>query len=379
MAHNGPQRSRSPKNGNGNNAEDNGPDDTPPVSDMESKMLELWNKKIKPMSDDLFQEQQKTAQKANDELQKGIQTMVISTVSAELGQIKSQVVGLETVVGDVKSEIGVVKSEMGDVKAAVERIELALAAPSTLPPCAPPPLPAGGSQDRSGTPGRPRNFAEAVSMGPQLGSQPNAPVRDVTTPNFNRALDPKRLFCNMHERTKVSKKLFSKSISTLAFECGLKDADFSISGDPLDNRFEILFSGDLRTASTSALQFYDSLYLGRGERKVQVVPDDKGENIKFYVAPDKNPCQIRREILAKSLCNMLVGKAIEKEFSLNKATGSVYVGKGRDRRVVCSVVITGPESARLEWCHPKRIQLGIEQGPVEQEFSGLVLGGGSGS
>ena len=76
---------------------------------------------------------------------------------------------------------------------------------------------------------------------------------------------------------------------------------------------------------------------------------------------------------------MLSSKAIEKEFSLNKATGSVYVGKGRDRRVVCSVVITGPESARLEWCHPKRIQLGIEQGPVEQEFSGLVLGGGSGS
>ena len=89
------------------------------------------------MSDDLFQEQQKTAQKANDELQKGIQTLVISTVSAELGQLKSQVVGLETSVGDVKSEIGEVKSEMGDVKAAVERIELALAAPSALPPCLP--------------------------------------------------------------------------------------------------------------------------------------------------------------------------------------------------------------------------------------------------
>ena len=369
MALNGPPRSRSPRNGNGD--DNNGT--TPVVSDLESKMLDLWNKKIKPMSDDLFQEQQKTAQKANDELQKGIQTLVISTVSAELGQLKSQVVGLETIVGDVKSEIGEVKSEMGDVKAAVERIELALAAPSAPPPLASPPLPSGGLQARQGT-SRPQSFAEAVAMGSQ-----QSVGRDVTTPNFNRKLDPKRLFCNMHERTKVSKKLFTKSISTLAFECGLKDADFSISGDPLDNRFEILFSGDLRTASTSALQFYDSLYLGRGERKVQVVPDDKGENIKFYVAPDKNPCQIRREILAKSLCNMLVGKAIEKEFSLNKSTGSVYVGKGRDRRVVCSVVITGPETARLDWCHPKRIQLGIEQGPVEQEFSGLVLGGGSGS
>ena len=374
MALNGPPRSRSPRNGNGD--DNNG---TPPVvSELESKMLDLWNKKIKPMSDELFQEQQKTSQKANEETQKAIQTMVISTVSAELGQLKSQVVGLETIVGDVKTEIGAVKSEMGDVKAAVERIELALAAPSALPPCAPPPLPSGGSQDHTGAV-RPKSFAEAVAMGPQLGSQPAGPVRDVTTPNFNRKLDPTKLFCNTHERTKVSKQLFSKAISKLAFECGLKETDFSISGDALDNRFDIQFAGDLRTSSVSALQFYDSLYLGRGERKEQIVPDDQNNKIKFYVAPDKNPCQIRREILAKNLCTMLSGKAVDKEFSLNKATGSVYVGKGRDRRVVCSVVITGPETARLEWCHPKRIELGIDQGPVEQEFSGLVLGGGSGS
>ena len=107
--------------------------------------------------------------------------------------------------------------------------------------------------------------------------------------------------------------------------------------------------------------------------------DDQDKSIKFYVAPDKNPCQIRREILSKNLCTILSGKAVDKEFSLKKATGSIYEGKGRDRRVVCSVVITGPESARLDWCHPKRIELGIDQGPVEQEFSGFVLGGGPGS
>ena len=372
---NGAPRSRSPRNSNGD--DNNG---TPPtvVSDLESKMLDLWNKKIKPMSDDLFQEQQKTAQKANEELQKGIQTMVISTVSAELGQLKSQVVGLESVVGDVKTEIGAVKSEMGDVKAAVERIEQALAAPSALPPPAAPPLPSGGSQVQQGT-SRPQSFADAVRMGtPNLGSQQPV-VRDVTTPNFNRKLDPTKLFCNLHERAKVSKSLFEKAISVLANEAAISDTEYRISGDALDNRFEIQFAGCERTASVCALQFYESLYLGRGQRKEQVVADDQGKNIKFYIAPDKNPCQIRREILGKNLCAILAPKKIDAVFSLKKATGSVYEGTGNNKRIVCSVVITGPESARLDWCHPKRIDLGIEQAPVEQEFSGFVIGGGSNS
>ena len=183
----------------------------------------------------------------------------------------------------------------------------------------------------------------------------------------------------MHERAKVSKSMFQKSISVLANEAGISDSEYSISGNALDNRFEIQFAGDLRISSVCALQFYESLWLGRGQRKEQNVADDQGKNIKFYVAPDKNPCQIRREILSKNLCAILASKTSDKEFSLKKATGSVYEGNGKNKRVVCSVVITGPESARLDWCYPKRIELGIEQAPVEQEFSGFVLGGGSNS
>ena len=146
-------------------------------------------------------------------------------------------------------------------------------------------------------------------------------------------------------------------------------------GDPLDNRFELQFAGDLRVASVCALQFYESLQLGRGQWKEQVVLDDQGKQVKFYVAPDKNPCQMCREILSKHLRSILASKAVDKHLNFKTTTGSVFEGK----RVVCSVVITGPESARLEWCHPKRIELGIEQAPVEQEFSGSVVGEGPGS
>ena len=286
MSLNGPPRSRSPRT-NGNNGDDN--KDTADTSELETKMLDMWTKKIKPLADEMHETNQKA-----------IQEMVIKTVSSEIGQLKSQVVGLETSVVGLETTVGDVKSEIGDVKKAVERIELALAAPSALPPPASPPLPSGGSQVRQGT-SRPQSFADAVAMGtPNLGSQ--QPVgRDVTTPNFNRKLDPTKLFCNLHERAKVSKSLFQKAISVLANEAAISDTEYCISGDPLDNRFEIQFAGDVRVASVCALQFYESLYLGRGQRKEQVVADDQGKNIKFYIAPDKNPCQIRREILGGKL------------------------------------------------------------------------------
>ena len=108
---------------------------------------------------------------------------------------------------------------------------------------------------------------------------------------------------------------------------------------------------------------------------MQKVVDDQNKDIKFRVVPEKKPCHIRRHKFAKHRQSILASKAVDKDLYLKKVTGSVYEGK----RVVCSVIITGPESARLDWCHPKRIELGIEQAPVEQEFSSFVVGGGPGS
>ena len=249
-----------------------------------------------------------------------------------------------------------VDSGFADVKSAIEDLKKVIASPP--PPLAQPD--SGGPEVQAAlrpSPNGGLSFAQAV------GAQGSQPVfADVTTPNFNRKANPTKLFCNLHDRAKVIKKTIIAAISVLAFEAGLKDAVFSILGDALDNRFEMQFAGDLRIASISTLQFYESLQLGRGQWKKQVVVDDQDNEINFYVAPDENPCQMRREILSKNLQKIVAGKAVDKEFFLKKATGSIYESK----RVVCSVIITGPETARLEWCHPKRIELGIEQALVEQ-------------
>ena len=143
----------------------------------------------------------------------------------------------------------------------------------------------------------------------------------------------------------------------------------------LDFRFELQFSRDTRIASAKAQQFHQSLQLGRGKRKPQEVEDDLAVSHKFYVNTDKNPAQMRKEVLAKRLQSILSPICIDREFLVKKSSGSIYT----DRRVLVSVQVTGEESARLNWCHPKRIECKIDQAAVEEAFGHYIVSGGQGS
>ncbi len=213
------------------------------------------------------------------------------------------------------------------------------------------------------------------SSAPNLGSQapqhlqgfpPGDFVPDVTTSNFYRKPDPTKLFLNTRDRVCVSRDNFVAAIVTLAGEAGISEEHFDLQGDALDNRFEMLFKG--QSAAPRALQFYQSLQLGRGKWKVQEVTDDL--EIQFFVQPDKNGAQIRREVLAKNLKDILLPLVGTKQVFLRKSTGSLLV----DRRVLASIFITGELSARIQWFHPKRIELAIEQDVVEEQFAALVGG-----
>ena len=206
------------------------------------------------------------------------------------------------------------------------------------------------------------------------GSGSPAPiwVADVTTPLFNRPPNATKLFCNIHDKVQVSKSKFRESVVTLVLEAGLKEQDFAIVGDVLDFRFELQFSGDNGIAAVKAQQFHQSLQLGRGKWKPQLVEDSLGAEHKFYVNPDKNPAQMRKEVLAKRLQAILSPICIDKQFFVKKSSGTIYT----DRRVLVSVVLTGEDSARLVWCHPKRIECHIDQAAVEEAFGHYVLSGG---
>ena len=208
---------------------------------------------------------------------------------------------------------------------------------------------------------------------PQVGSAPGGAMAacsqpDVTTSPFFRALDPTILYCNVHGRAQVPRTEFHKAIVPLAADANLGEDKFKITGDALDDRFEIQFLGDRKAASAAATQFMQSLYLGRGKWKTQEALDATSGLHKFYVANDKNGAQVRREILAKGLKQILESLCINKTFYVRKASGSILV----DRRVLATVFITSETSAHINWFHPKRIELGIELEQVVPQFSTLV-------
>ena len=85
---------------------------------------------------------------------------------------------------------------------------------------------------------------------------------------------------------------------------------------------------------------------GNGKNRLLLT---NNKDVNFCVAPDKKPCQMRRETLSKKPKIILASKDFDKDVYPKKSMGSIYEGK----RVLCSVIITGPETARLDWCHPK--------------------------
>ena len=339
---------------------------------METKLMVLWNKQIEPLMAAQNEVRDKVLAEQNEARDTAVKSLVCGLVSSEVKRLEEKMdSGFVDVHAKVDSGFVGVDKRFGTVNEALARIEQAITA---YP--APAPMPSGGSLG-PGASGATSAPLAAPSYAGILASPPQHPVveNDVTTPAFTRKTNPTKLFSNMHGKEKVSKRNFTKSIVNLALEANLSEADICVSGNSLDDRFEIQFSGDTRIAAVKCLQFYESLQLGRGKWKPQLATNDTGTDIQFYIAPDKNPCQMRKEILCKHLKGILEGLAIDTTFFVKKATGSIYA----DKRVVVSVVITGPESARLNWCQAKRIDLGIDQGAAELAFSSHVVSGGPGS
>jgi len=111
--------------------------------------------------------------------------------------------------------------------------------------------------------------------------------------------------------------------------------------------------------------------LGRGRWKEQKVADPNGTIHKFYVVPDKNTAQVRREVLAKKL-KVAIGEleGWSKPLFIRKSSGTILV----DRRALVSVTIIDENKASLVWSHAHRIHLGIDQAQIETLFQSIVGG-----
>ena len=144
---------------------------------------------------------------------------------------------------------------------------------------------------------------------------------------------------------------------------------FEVMGDPLGNRVEVRFAGDERSASQRAKQLLDSLKLGGGKYKEQLVLSPDNDKIQYFLNPDKPPCQVRKEIWGKSLLEILQKAKPDSTFTLQRVEAKIWA----DKRPLCTVKILSENEARISWGESKRIQLNIDLGTVEPPFAQAVL------
>jgi len=181
------------------------------------------------------------------------------------------------------------------------------------------------------------------------------------------------LFANVEHRAKLPAKLFHDAFAKLAADVGISDDQFQVNSEPLDNYFEIVFTGARSGATARCLQLFQSIALGKGNYKETNCCDDMGTVHKYYINPDKNGCQVRREVLCKDLKDIITPYIRDQKIFVQKSTGSIMV----QRRVLASIVVTGTISARLQWMPAQRIKYKIVeevQVAIEDAFS--VLTGG---
>jgi hypothetical protein len=154
----------------------------------------------------------------------------------------------------------------------------------------------------------------------------------------------------------------------LAAEANLDQSSFSVVGDELDSKFEIQFSGPQATAKSCCHQFFESLKLGRGKYKPQLVLDATLQSCKFFVNPDKNPARVRREVFCKGLQSIFQELVGERIVFANKPNGTIFL----DRKRLVTLHITGEDSYRLDFDHANLHRFTLDEAAVAVRFKAWV-------
>ena len=266
-----------------------------------------------------------------------------------------------------------VKTESLAVKESVLRIEKMLAKSASVPS-----LGVGADANPTSSPS-PLSYAAAASSqvgAPFPGPAAFPPPRpafispdELNASKFWRRPDETVLFANTSQNVRVEIAKWSASISALAAEADLGPSLFKVSGDPLGSRLEVRFLGEESMAAHRAKQLLDSLKLGGGKYKDQLVDSPDNTKIQYYLNPDKPPCQVRKEILGKELFEILKAAKSDTTFTLQRAEAKIWANK----KPICTVKVLSENEARISWEESRRIGLNIELAQVEPAFAKVVL------
>jgi hypothetical protein len=94
--------------------------------------------------------------------------------------------------------------------------------------------------------------------------------------------------------------------------------------------------------------------------------------IQFFISPDKNPAQVRKEVLSKKLQLYLEGLLPNEAVFCKKASGTVLTRK----RKLVSVVIVDEFAVKLDWSFPLAAVLKLDHGAIEHHFKSVIAAAG---
>jgi len=198
---------------------------------------------------------------------------------------------------------------------------------------------------------------------------PSNPAHTSGVTGFFRAPNPCLVFANSHGQAKINRTTFLHLLHTQLTEVNMAPTDVEVTGDELDNRFDILFLGP--SAPAKAVQYLQSHLTTRGRHKKYDVLTPDGTSVQVYFNPDKNPATVRKEVVAKQLRDFLQSQLPSGKLAFcRRSTGSIFV----DRRVVCNVYITEDGGYKLTWEPVLLLPLKLSEEDLTEGFKATTGG-----
>ena len=303
---------------------------------MSKSMAELFEKNFAATSESFAQD---IKGQISESIADNTRTLVKGVISESITGLDSRITKVDSKVDKLDESLATVLQKLAIVE---ENQKLLMSKDDSKPTPSSFAWPPASSHQAP----RPGVFADGSGVGVLLGNG-----------GFFRAPDSFKLFANVEGGVKVSGLKFSTAFETLAFEAGIKSDLFIIKGEELDNTFEIVFQGSDPAILTK--QFLCSLQIAPGQYKTMVCQSSESVlsdgMVKFFVNPDKNPAQVRKEVLTRKM-QIILGNFTQEAVSCSRVLGRCFISK---RRVV-SVIIKDEDSFILDWdkgqCNLQRLE-----------------------
>ena len=161
-------------------------------------------------------------------------------------------------------------------------------------------------------------------------------------PKFDRQLD--KAVVKLRAQTEISRKELRHIVQPLLLEMDATEAQIAWDGPELSKIHTFKFRGEARQAELRAQKFLQLQKRQDGTWRQHKAKDERHNEVTVYVDGDKNPKQIRTEIITKRAAVLLEQKLGKKTYA-KRAAGVIMA----EFVPLLRIIVEGPDQWKLEW------------------------------